>query len=451
VHASRRTSRLWRFLGFAAVLNLVWVSVGGGFATAATSGSRLWVKQYNGSGDLTDYPQSIGVSPDGTKVFVTGSSQGSTSERDFATVAYDAASGAKIWVKRYNGPDDSADEATALDVSPDGTKVFVTGYSVGATSHADVATIAYDAATGAELWVERFNGPRNRSDGGAAVGVDPDGSTVFVTGSSQRTNGNYLTIAYAATTGARLWVNQYDGPGNSTDYATALGVGPDGTAVFVTGTSWGTTTTGIDYATIAYDAATGVELWVQRHDSSSTFSEIPEALEVSADGSMVVVTGSGAVATVAYDASSGTKLWAKRYDGRASAIGLSPDGTRVFVTGTTVGTYEDYRTVAYDASTGVKLWVKPYNGQADGNDDATALGVSPDGTKVFVTGFSTGTTLFDYATAAYDAATGVKVWVSRYGSASADFAEALAVSPDGSAVFVTGSAADDYATVAYSA
>ena len=46
-------------------------------------------------------------------------------------MAYDAATGAKVWVSRYDGPAHGDDFATALGVSPDGSTVFVTGYSGG--------------------------------------------------------------------------------------------------------------------------------------------------------------------------------------------------------------------------------------------------------------------------------------------------------------------------------
>jgi DNA-binding beta-propeller fold protein YncE len=73
------------------------------------------------------------VSPDGSLVFVTGESVGDATALDYATLAYDATSGARRWTSRYSGPSFD-DRATSLGVSPDGTAVFVTGVSSGTST-----------------------------------------------------------------------------------------------------------------------------------------------------------------------------------------------------------------------------------------------------------------------------------------------------------------------------
>jgi hypothetical protein len=435
-------------------------------------GATLWSKRYIRYGN--DEARDLGVSPDGSKVFVTGYSG---DDYDYATVAYDASTGAELWSKHYTSP--AGGIPSALGVSPDGTAVFVTGYSVEPSYAAtDYATVAYDASTGATLWSRLYNGPGN--DSATALGVSPDGTAVFVTGYSDPSASgyhyDYATVAYDASTGAKLWVKRYTRPGDGLDIARALGVSHDGSEVFVTGYSDGSTS-GDDYhyATVAYDASTGAKQWVKRYNGPGNDSEA-FALAVSPDGSAVFVTGdsSGSTSgfdpdyvTVAYAPSTGAKLWVKRYNGPedyidyARALGVSPDGSEVFVTGSSQGPTGGghYATVAYDASTGATLWERRYN--RPGNySEASALGVSPDGSEVFVTGYTFGpTTLPDYATVAYDASTGAKLWSTRYYGPDNgyDIPNALGVSPDGSKVFVTGytdpSASGyryDYATVAYS-
>jgi WD40 repeat protein len=425
-------------------------------ASAATPGSQLWATRYN-PGD--GFAQALAVSPDGAVVFVTGSSRASTGDYDYATVAYDAATGAKLWTRRHDAgyialdlgvsPDGSAvfvtgwdyvtvayDAATgatlwtrrfhpgeiaeALAVSPDGSAVFVTGVGIDPTTDLDYATVAYDAATGAKLWSSRYDGPAEYEDFADALDVSPDGSTVYVTGRSAERNSvydDYATVAFDAETGAMLWARRYDGGANvnPNDRANAIGVSPDGSAVFVTGTSRGRGSS-TDYATVAYAATTGAQLWIKRYDGPGNRKESAAALGVSPDGSAVVVTGGSQgsdgdddYATIAYDAATGARLWAKRYDGHgendlAEALGVSSDGSIVFVTGRSRAGDADYATVAYAAATGAELWAAGYDGPGMGDDLARDLGVGPDGSAVFVTGASLGTTSDDdYATVAYAA------------------------------------------------
>jgi hypothetical protein len=188
-------------------------------------------------------------------VFVTGSSYGGGGSRDYATVAYGASSGQKLWAARYNGPVKAEDNAYGVATSPDSSKVFVAGASRGAGTRLDYTMVAYAASSGLKLWVNRYNGPANNNDYAFALGVGPTGSKVFATGASYGgpTDFDYATEAIKASTGKRIWVKRYNGPGNGEDVADSLAVSPDASKVFITGRSTGGTSS-FDYATIAYSA-----------------------------------------------------------------------------------------------------------------------------------------------------------------------------------------------------
>src|SRR6202022_1232688 len=98
------------------------------------------------------------VSNDGSKVIVTGASLGTNTRSDFATLQYDATTGAQQWLARYNGLGVNHDEAVAIAASPDSRTVYVAGWSENGTALGfNYATVAYDAATGAQKWTARYH------------------------------------------------------------------------------------------------------------------------------------------------------------------------------------------------------------------------------------------------------------------------------------------------------
>lgn len=345
-------------------------------AYRAATGTRLWVSRYNGPGNGNDGAKSVAVSPSGGVVFVTGESAGKTSGNDYATVAYAAATGTQLWVGRYNGPGNGGDLAKSVAVSPRGT-VFVTGSSKGRSSGTDYATVAYNGTTGTRLWISRYNSQASRFDGAVFVAAGPGGGKVFVTGESiGRTSGmDYATVAYHAATGAQVWVKRYNGPSNRDDVASFAAVSPRGDTVLVTGTS---NSVGLDifdarmahadaaptpdYATVAYSASTGARLWASRYDGPGHGLDFATSVAVSPSGRRAFVTGFSIVtgsaadyATIAYDTASGAQVWTRRYSGpakrsdAASGLVVSTRGGTVYVTGTSTGrtSGQDYTTIAY--------------------------------------------------------------------------------------------------------
>ena len=426
-------------------------------ATGAGPGTKVWDSLYP-SGQAS----SIATSRDGSKVFVTGFVV-EGSNRDYATVAYDAATGVQLWATRYDGPAHGVDEGTAIAVSPDGTKVFVTGNSerdTGSGITSDYATLAYDSVTGRQLWVSLNTAPPGGRAEATSIGVNADGSLVFVTGSMDRGlrgDRDYQTVAYATSNGGRIWSARYNGPARGDDLAKAMTVNATGTKVFVTGSSDGGPATGLDYATLAYDARSGAQLWVARLDGSRGGSDAARSIAFNANGHKLVVTGSSGW-TVAYNPDTAATRWVAHHDARMSSVVISPGGTAVYTAGTTGSAYE---TVALSAADGSERWERMWD-PFDGNSaDARAIGISPDGSKVFVTGLvALAVHGYVYGTVAYGTAAGTELWTATYGNSDiflGSDARALAVSSDGSKVFVTGAAfvgfgasfEYDYGTVAY--
>jgi hypothetical protein len=148
------------------------------------------------------------ASPDGETVFVTGESYGVTNGYDYVTIAYDSTTGSTEWMSRYDGPAHYSDMARSIAVIRDGSEVFVTGLSDSepSSSGEDYATAAYDAISGAERWVSRYDGPAGDLDEAVSVVSGLDGSSAIVTGYSKAESAyEFATLAYEAD--ARLTGN----------------------------------------------------------------------------------------------------------------------------------------------------------------------------------------------------------------------------------------------------
>jgi WD40 repeat protein len=418
---------------------------------AATSGpATLWASQFDRDhGD--DNAVAVTTSPDGSLVFVTGTSTGQFTRQDYSTVAYDAGTGAVRWAKPYDFTSHGDDLPVGIAASPDGARVFVAGISTGPGGQTDYATVAYDAVTGQREWVKRYHGPGNGNDRASAIAVSPDSTLVYVTGSSEDESHTWddATIAYDAAGGERVWIRRF-GTRNHFDAATALAVSHDGSFVVVTGISFKGRHG--DSRTVAYDGRTGDQRWSSDYSLRGEYDAT--AVAVSPGDSEAVITGCTTFhgcATVAYDPSSGNQLWATRSlihgAGEMEGLAFSPDGSRLFVEN------EFFVTMALDGATGARLWSKTY-GTVGAGGESRDIAVSPDGSQTYVEGWSQDG--LAYTTLAYDSATGTTDWVRHFEAPDGRGAQgmALSVAPDGSALYVTGfisTDADrlDYGTVAY--
>ncbi|MGB7054012.1 MAG: SBBP repeat-containing protein [bacterium] len=371
----------------------------------SSTGVEQWVARYNGPGNGGDEPWAIAIDHSGN-VYVTGYSEGSGTGSDYATIKYDS-SGVEQWIARYNGPGNIGDKAGAIVVDDSGN-VYVTGYSVGAGTGSDYATIKYNSS-GVEQWVARYNSPDSSHDSSKGIAIDNSGN-IFVGGTSRRskTDDDYVVVKYN-TLGVEQWVTQYNGTGNYRDGARALVIDSESN-VYVTGYSVGLGSDD-DYATVKYNSS-GVEQWVARYDGPISGLDYARAIAVDSSGNVYVAgfsEGSGTefdYAVAKYD-SLGVEQWVARYDGPGNSYDearkmVIDNAGNSYVTGYSIDSYthEDYATVKYNAS-GVEQWVVRYNGPIDRCDDASAIAVDNAG-YIYVTGWSRGLDIgFDFATIKY--------------------------------------------------
>ncbi len=148
-----------------------------GFCSLQAQVTQEWVARYSGPGNTSDAASSIAVDNSGN-VYVTGRSVRGTSD-DYATIKYNSL-GDSLWVRKFNGPGNVVYAESSLAVDGAGN-VYVTGASTG-IGNSDYATIKYNSS-GDSLWVARYNGPGNSYDHSYAIAVDGAGN-VYVTGAS---------------------------------------------------------------------------------------------------------------------------------------------------------------------------------------------------------------------------------------------------------------------------
>jgi hypothetical protein len=271
----------------------------------ARDGSQLWRTPYAGIGvGKPDVPKAVALSPDGDRLYVTGESGAASDyDADYATVAYSltgANAGQQLWEQRYDGIGAHlSDRAADVAVDVDG-RVIVTGDSLRTNTVSniamDYATVAYDGVTGEQLWASRYSGPAGSGlHFGTTVAASPAARVAVVSGQSDGGGRDYdwATLAYDTATGAQRWVQRLSTPQIQLEFATDSAISPDGSTAVLTGVSGGNNPTGYrDFnrspgITVGYRLADGALQWSARdYGNDETDSFSPRRLAMARDGSV---------------------------------------------------------------------------------------------------------------------------------------------------------------------
>jgi hypothetical protein len=444
----------------------------GGSGPTATGGHALWSARYQGNAAGWSITNDIAVDPSGRMVYVTGESVSAGTWQKFVTVAYDATTGAQVWEARYSGSTIYSEIAMRVATSPEGSRVYVTGYGQNPGTGLDYTTIAYDAATGTRLWVTHYSGPGGGWDIPMALLVSPDGGTLYVSGYSEIGTTwafNAATVALDAANGQVLWSHRYAGPGGQA-YGLDATLSENGERLYVTGMRW-SPSAAWDFVTLAYDTAGGALLWDSAYDGPASGTDLARGVAVSKEGTRVYIGGESEgigtrsdLATIGYDAATGAELWVSRYDGPSNHyewsrdVALTPDGETVVIGGSSVrvATVLEYVALAYNTADGSLRWLYEYDGPGNEYDEVRGMKMSATGDRLYLTGQSwSWSTAYDMATVAVDTATGAEIWVARFdGTGNRDYGTQVAMDPLGLRVIATGygrgtSGDLDYITASY--
>ncbi len=382
---------------------------------------EAWSVSYNSSdeayGGGWHSSRMMKTSPDGRLVYIAGVTDGDASsavDYDYLLIAYEAATGQQVWEARFAGVAGFANaEAHGLALSADGKAIFVTGKTCKtAFLTCVVATVAYEAATGKAIWPDAAVLSAEEMVYQSSIAVSPDGRQVYVVGQHLDKDGTLLgsTNAYEAATGALLWRSFHIPEGGANSVSVDVALSPDGQKVYVAGGKLSERGRTEDLVLLVYDATDGSLRGEAHHP---TYGDAPTGMAVSGDGSRVAVThmnlnketGNYSALTVAYD-SEGREIWSKKFRG------------------------------CEESGCAARPW---YYGP---------LAISHDGSSIYMTvqgmqphtSLSSRRTDFSFTTVAFDGSTGTQKWLARYPSA---FIECLCgptldLSPNERDVYVTG-------------
>lgn len=431
-----------------------------------------WAGRYGGN-DGED-PYDVAVSPDGSRVYVTGSVdvylKGVTprASSDWATVAYDAETGEPIWAAEHDGPGGRYDSAYAVASTPDGATVLVAGQTRD-DDLGDATVVAYDADDGNVRWVAAIDGPLDRTaELFDTLAVTPDGSTVIAVGNADTNSPSILgwyyeldvlIVALDVQTGAVRWESRHDGSGHDLDHATDVTVSSDGTLAAVAAQSVGSSG-GMNALTMFMKVSDGDVLWQREFDSSY---DVPLTVLFSPDDASLFVGGISdddvpGTFIEKYATASGSSEWSRHVESRnygETVLTLSPSADAVYVVGSKSGTTRGgWLISALNAADGSGVWTTSFG------DYGSPVDVDPsvDGSVIVAGTAASDTSVsgFDIVTIALSPIDGSVRWVGAYdGGGADDRARALAVSPDGRRSFTVGESwgwptlSFDYAVVAH--
>jgi DNA-binding beta-propeller fold protein YncE len=383
-------------------------------------------------------PQTIAFKPDGTKMYVVGGNEDDINEYSLST-AWD------ISTASYNQSFNvSAQEASPRGIffKPDGTKMYVAGSSGDEVNEYSLST-AWDVSTAS--YVQNFS-VTNEMLNPETISFKDDGTKMYIIGSSREVVEYSLSTAWDISTAS---YNQSFSVANEASSPTEMTFKPDGTKMYVVGSASDTVfsyslSTAWDISTASWDAPSTEYFSVDSQENA------PSGLFFKPDGTKMYVIGYTLDVVTEYSLSTAWDITTASSVGSFSVateetaprgVTFKTDGTKMYVVGSSGDDVNEYSlSTAWDVTTA--SYVQNFSVFTE---ETIPRGVSfkTDGTKMYVIGSSSEAIWVYSLSTAWDISTSSipdygKFYVGNQGV----YPQGVTFKPDGTKMYVIGSSSD---------
>ena len=382
-------------------------------------------------------PFGLTFKPDGTKMYIVGTAGDDINEYSLST-AWDVTTA--TFVQNFSvSAQDTAPRSPVF--KPDGTKLFITGttndsvYEYSLSTPWDVSTLSY---------VQSFS-VASQSLVPISIDFKPDGTKMFVANYDDLTDAKIYQ--YSLSTAWDISTASYDSISLNPSFLTTAEWIPFDFLFDATG---GSITLGVYASSVEPNRFKVYQQWAGGSYFSTAAQDLtPEDVYIKPDGTKMYVLGGSGDDVLEYDLSTpfnaSTASYVQNFvvtsqEATPQGLFFKPDGTKFYICGSTNDTVYQYSlSVAWDVSTAsydsISKSVAAQETQPHG------LVFKPDGTKMYVVGPG-GRSVFEY-----DLST---AWDVSSASYSQSFSVAsqetsprgLAFSQDGSYMFICGQVSD---------
>jgi DNA-binding beta-propeller fold protein YncE len=379
-------------------------------------------------------PQGIFFKPDGTKMYVIGRLGDNVNEYDLST-AWDVTSAS--YLQNFSVAAQEL-EPTGIFFKPDGTKMYVIGFSGDDVNEYDLST-AWDVTSASYL--QNFSVATQETTP-TGIFFKPDGTKMYVIGSTGDDVNEYdLSTAWDVSTASYL---QNFSVSAQESQPQGIFFKPDGTRMYVIGASGA--------AVFSYTLSTAWDLsaaGTEGYFSVAAQETTPSGIFFKPDGTKMYVIGFSGDDVNEYDLSTAWNVSTASYlqnfsvaaqETAPAGIFFKPDGTKMYVLGQAGDDVNEYDlSTAWDVSSA--SYLQNFSVAAQ-ETTPTGIFFKPDGTKMYVIG-STGDYVNEYdLSTAWDVSSAS--YLQNFSVATQETTPTgIFFKPDGTKMYVIGQAGDD--------